>query len=338
MSGGSAGDLVYTGETGDGAACVWSDPDGGWGQIYGGETGHAVVNLTFASMGDQVVIPYTIFGDIYGSDPHQVSGEIVINTLGPNVTVLSPNGGELLAIGQLLDIQWAAGGGPESVNVELSRTGFGNWETLAVGIPADIGHFGWTVSGPISANCMIKISDMDDPGTTDTTDADFTIYRPMTWVQMTTLSGDVPEGESDMLEIVFDATGLPEGSYEATLTISSNAGEPLLIPVNIEVLFDLTDANETPAVIALAKNHPNPFNPKTSIAFALSQNGPANLTVYDVGGRAVRTLIDGVLDSGEHLAVWDGKDDSGHSLASGLYFYKLQAENSVLTEKMLMLK
>jgi len=338
ITGGSGGDLVYTGGTGDGAACVWSDPDGGWGQIYPNETGHAVVNLTFADMGDQVIIPYTIHGDVYGSDPHDVSGEIVIDTLGPNVTVIAPNGGEVLPIGQMLDIQWAAGGGPENVKIELSRTGFGNWETLAASLPAAGGHYGWMVTGPISADCVVKICDAADPGITDTSDANFTIYRPMTWVRMTTLSGAVPEGQTDVLEVVFDATGLPEGTYAADITISSNAGDPVVVPVSIEVLFDPTDADETPAALALAKNHPNPFNPKTSIAFSLSRSGPAKLTIFDVQGRAVRTLVDDVLEAGTHEATWDGRDESGTPSASGLYFYRLEAEGEALGEKMLMLK
>ncbi len=338
MTGGGAGDLVYSGGTGDGAFCEWTDPDGGWGQIYDGETGHAILNLTFASMGDQVVIPYTIYGDIYGSDPHQVSGEIVITTLGPNVTVLSPNGGEMMAIGSMMDIQWAAGGGPENVMIELSRTGIGGWETLAPSVPADLGHFGWMVDGVISSNCRIKICDVDDLAITDTSDDAFTIYRTMTWVQMATTSGAVPEGQTEMLEVVFDATGLPEGSYETILTISSNAGDPVIVPISIEVFFDPTDAEETPATFALGKNHPNPFNPKTSIAFSLSQSGDAKLTVFDVQGRAVRTLAEGFMTAGEHLAEWDGRDAWGRQLSSGLYFYKLEAADQVLTEKMLMLK
>ncbi|MBC8366305.1 T9SS type A sorting domain-containing protein [bacterium] len=338
MTGGSAGDLVYTGGTGDAAHCVWSDPNGGYGQIYPDETGVAVINLTFNSMGDQVVIPYTIQGDIWGSDPHQVSGEIIITTLGPNVNVISPNGGEMLAIGQMLDIQWAAGGGPENVMIELSRTGIGGWEALAASVPAGTGHFGWIVEGPISADCRIKVCDVNDLATTDTSDGAFTIYRPLTWVQMAATSGDVPEGEMDILELTFDATGLPEGSYEATLTISSNAGDPVIVPISIEVLFDPTDSEDPPAVLALAKNHPNPFNPKTTIAFALAQSGQAKLTVFDVRGRAVTILSDGHMGAGRYSVDWDGRDDKGRQMASGLYFYKLEAENQVLTEKMLMLK
>ncbi len=338
MTGGSAGNLVYTGGTGDAAHCVWSDPDGGWGAIYPDETGVATLNLTFGSMGDQVVIPYTIQGDIYGSDPHSVSGEIIITTLGPNVNVISPNGGEMLAIGSMLDIQWAAGGGPENVMIELSRTGIGGWETLAASVPAGTGHYGWIVEGPISADCRIKVCDVADLGTTDTSDAAFTIYRPLTWVQMAAAAGDVPEGQTDTIELTFDATGLPEGSYEATLTISSNAGDPVIVPISIEVLYDPTDSEEVPAKLALGKNHPNPFNPKTQIAFALSQSGPAKLTVYDVRGRAIITLADGVMNAGEYSVEWNGRDEAGRQLASGLYFYKLEAENQVLTEKMLMLK
>jgi len=338
MGGGSGAALVYTGATGNGALCVWSDPDGGWGNIYDGETGHAVVNLTFTSMGSEVVVPYTIFGDIYGSDPHQVSGEIVISTLGPNVTVLAPNGGEMLAIGSLANIQWTAGGGPELVNIEISRAGLGAWETLAANVDASLGHFMWMVDGDISSTCLMKVYDAADPGVSDTSDGIFTIYRPMTWVRLDSMGGSVPEGESDLITVTFDAMGLPEGTYEADITLSSNAGEDVVVPVTIEVIYDPTDAEAPTAILRLARNHPNPFNPKTAIAFSLARGGAAKLTVYDVQGRAVKTLVDGVLDAGEHQAVWDGRDEAGRALASGLYFYKLNAEGRELTEKMLMLK
>ncbi len=78
-----------------------------------------------------------------------------------------------------------------------------------------------------------------------------------------------------------------------------------------------------PPRFALSQNRPNPFNPTTRIALSLPDQGSARLTVYDVTGRAVRTLVDDALGAGEHDVVWDGNDDAGRPCASGLYVYRL---------------
>jgi len=83
---------------------------------------------------------------------------------------------------------------------------------------------------------------------------------------------------------------------------------------------------------------PNPFNPSTTIAFALPEAGAARLAVYDVSGRLVTVLADGLHDAGEHAAVWDGRDSAGRQLGSGVYFVRLEAAGSVSTRKMVMVK
>lgn len=71
---------------------------------------------------------------------------------------------------------------------------------------------------------------------------------------------------------------------------------------------------------------PNPFNPRTTIRFALDRAGPATLTVHDLAGRRLRTLRHGVLAAGEHHAIWDGRDAAGRALSSGVYLARLAAE------------
>lgn len=100
------------------------------------------------------------------------------------------------------------------------------------------------------------------------------------------------------------------------------------------------DAPETttPARFALEQNRPNPFNPKTSVHFSVARVGAARLTVFDVSGRAIRSLVDGVLAAGEHTVVWDGRDDAGHAVPSGIYLYKLQSAGEIATKKMMLLE
>ncbi len=93
-----------------------------------------------------------------------------------------------------------------------------------------------------------------------------------------------------------------------------------------------------PAKTEIVGNFPNPFNPKTTIKFALSSAETVHLNVYDLSGRMVKTLVDGPMAAQDHEVIWDGKDDSGSRVASGVYFYKLVAGDFTATEKMVMLK
>jgi hypothetical protein len=86
------------------------------------------------------------------------------------------------------------------------------------------------------------------------------------------------------------------------------------------------------------ENYPNPFNPQTTISFRTTTAGPARLTVYNVLGRRVATLLDRYLTPGDQTVVWDGTDEAGHQVASGVYLYLLQAGDAVESRKMLLLK
>jgi len=88
----------------------------------------------------------------------------------------------------------------------------------------------------------------------------------------------------------------------------------------------------------LEQPRPNPFNPVTTIAFTLPESGHARLAVYDVSGRLVTVLSDGVHEAGEHEAVWNGRDSEGRQLGSGVYFVRFESGDVVSTRKMVMVK
>lgn len=97
-------------------------------------------------------------------------------------------------------------------------------------------------------------------------------------------------------------------------------------------------AGEPAARTFLAQNVPNPFNPTTAIAFGLDKRARVTVAIYDASGRAVRTLVDREMDAGRHEAVWDGRDRSGTPVATGVYFYEMNAGERRFTKKMLLLK
>ena len=105
----------------------------------------------------------------------------------------------------------------------------------------------------------------------------------------------------------------------------------------------VTSAVETPSkaaapVVRLYAAAPNPFNPSTAIRFELGRPAHVRLQVFDVSGALVRTLLDGVLTSGPHRVLWDGRDDRARDLASGAYFYRIEAENASQARKLILLR
>ena len=88
----------------------------------------------------------------------------------------------------------------------------------------------------------------------------------------------------------------------------------------------------------ITSNYPNPFNPETTIRFDLARGGRTVLTVHDVRGRLVATLIDEDLPSGVHHVRWDGANDEGRSVASGIYFCRLAGDGGDSSTKLVLLK
>ena len=116
-------------------------------------------------------------------------------------------------------------------------------------------------------------------------------------------------------------------------------GGPLIIS-GTAVEESITDI--LPTSFQLEQNYPNPFNPSTSIWFDLPTRAKVSLTIFNLLGQEVSTLVDEDLPAGRHLSIWDGHSDNGAPVASGIYFYKLiaEADNNefVETKKMMLLK
>jgi hypothetical protein len=138
-------------------------------------------------------------------------------------------------------------------------------------------------------------------------------------------------------EAAFDSQWLWDSGYYykvAAVDEHGNVGPyALLIP---EVVVSTGD--DIPTITFLGQNHPNPFNPQTTISYGLAEAGDVTLRIYDAGGRLVRTLVDGAQSAGSKSAVWDGRDDAGRAVASGVYFYCLRADAFEQTRKMVFLK
>jgi flagellar hook assembly protein FlgD len=102
-----------------------------------------------------------------------------------------------------------------------------------------------------------------------------------------------------------------------------------------------TAVHESPIIpteYTLYQNHPNPFNPETNIEFALPKPEQVRLRIFDVYGREVRFLFTMWLQAGLHAVKWDGRDDDGVAVGSGVYFYRLQAGSFTETKKLVLMR
>jgi len=117
-------------------------------------------------------------------------------------------------------------------------------------------------------------------------------------------------------------------SENGALTLGVNASAAVL-SINGELL---------PEVFSLHQNYPNPFNPVTKLRYDLPENGHVNITIYDMLGREVKTLINQTQDAGYRSIIWDATNDYGKPVSAGIYLYQIQAGEYMQTKKMVLLK
>jgi len=141
-------------------------------------------------------------------------------------------------------------------------------------------------------------------------------------------------GDPDILSHTpFDAVYYPAVNEEH-VTISAEGAQWLLS----EIRGPATDAGAPPLArrTALHQNYPNPFNPSTVIAFDLAGRGNVRVEIYDVLGRRIATVADGAFEAGRHRVVWDGRNDLGRAVASGVYIYRLETSAGRDSRKMIL--
>ncbi len=142
-------------------------------------------------------------------------------------------------------------------------------------------------------------------------------------------------GEGDLLDLVFRAGVTPSASdfqvEESVLVGLDGAVEPL---AHVEI----GDLRPLPDAYGLDRNAPNPFNPSTIIGYRLPEAGRVRLVIYSVLGQEVRVLVNEKMEAGFFATTWDGTDELGRRVASGVYLYRIQAGNFSATQRMLLLK
>jgi hypothetical protein len=156
--------------------------------------------------------------------------------------------------------------------------------------------------------------------------------------------GDIADGASSMggCDIyTFDLTDHPGGSFNVWFDVSyyDDCGNRYEVRLDPEFDPGRQSEGDTPiTTYGLVQNYPNPFNPSTTINYQIPRAGHVDLSIYDVSGRLIKTLVNGDRSEGLHTVTWDGKDNMGVSVASGIYFYKMKSGQFVETKRMVLLR
>ena len=123
---------------------------------------------------------------------------------------------------------------------------------------------------------------------------------------------------------------------EDLVIASDNAELTVQIGVGVEVAID--ESGLTPFEFALHQNYPNPFNPETNIQFDVAENSDVNVSIFNIMGQKVATLVNGNMDAGIYHIKWNGLSDKGIALPSGMYFYKMKSSEYQSVKKLVLVK
>ncbi len=140
---------------------------------------------------------------------------------------------------------------------------------------------------------------------------------------------------------VIDTVGVPVSGAFVTFIDESDTDQIYLDYTDEDGKYELNISvhveEETPSIFSLYQNYPNPFNPSTTIPFSLNEAGFVNLSIYNITGQKVRTLVDMYHSNGSHTVTWNGFDDRGKSVAAGIYIYQLKCGDTIESRKMLLI-
>jgi outer membrane protein assembly factor BamB len=248
--------------------------------------------------------------------------------VGPDGVIYFPtgHGGPLYAINPNSTIEWTCGG---LGDLRYTSPGIGADSTIymAGGFDNDLhaiapgGSVVWTFN---TTNTVISSPIVDGNGT---------IYI----ASYDTLYAIYPDGTMKWeLEIETFTTATPAMDTYGNLYVCSGRKLYAIGPGGVSGIAD--NASEQPARDVFLHNYPNPFNPETTIRFQLPEDELLELTIHNLQGQMVRTLVNEVVPAGMHSAIWNGRDSNGNRASSGIYFYKLKAGELLRVRKMILLK
>jgi len=194
--------------------------------------------------------------------------------------------------------------------------------------------FSYTFSENIDASGLYSGSDWHHMklvvNTLDTSTTTFTCY----------FDGNLIGADSYADMGIDQADGGKFGLFSMQMDDNGIAGyfDNVLVTENEALAVDPVETPILPADFSLEQNYPNPFNPTTSIAFELGSDQVVSLDIYNLRGEKVKTLVEGLLPANRYRVEWDGRNESGLQVPSGVYIYALSDGHRVISKKMLLVK
>jgi hypothetical protein len=208
-------------------------------------------------------------------------------------------------------------------------------------IPIGLNNPGGILSSSLTLNFDPAVLTFVELGATDLSKGFLMDYKEVDGSLRILLAGTVPiDKEGSLVNVTFQVAETAEKGSQISLTDIRFNEETILsqgaaakVALESEALGVSPFADNIPEEYSLAQNYPNPFNPETVVRFGLPGQSAVRLTIYDLHGRQVRGLLDGGLSPGYHEVTWDGRDDAGKQVSSGLYLYRLVARGDVSPER-----
>ena len=243
---------------------------------------------------------------------------------------------------------WAGANSAPSSNPLFNGTAQINGKIFSVPIPLsalgnDEGNFAIAGFGGHIIPEFVNVNSLDLFPDVGNVEIGINPLADLPWLSLSAEGGSLAGGESDTITVTYDATGIDESSVVTgeILITSNDAALPITaLPVTLQVESPVTIEPGDLIIddFALFQNYPNPFNPETRIEFTMKQQQQAELAIYNILGQRVRLLVDEVREAGKHTVSWNGLNDHGEALASGLYFYSLKTGSFTETRRMILLR
>jgi endoglucanase len=291
--------------------------------------------------------------------------------LDPVILLTAPNGGEKFRAGSTQSITWTSID-INDVKIDYTSDNGTTWDVIQASAPAVNQKYDWQVPEISSSQCRIKIRTLDVT-LEDISDSTFTILDP--FITVTSPNGDelwevrstqnITWTSQDVNNVKIEYSvnnganwetaasqlGAEIGNFE--WTVPDSVSQECLIKVsdNLDTsISDVSDAvfeidypasvenrNAVPDKLQLFGNYPNPFNPQTTIKFGIPEKGHVKLTVYNNLGQIVSIFVDEQMDSGYHKVLLNSNSFST-ARSSGIYFYRIDFEQSIMTGKMILMQ
>ena len=160
---------------------------------------------------------------------------------------------------------------------------------------------------------------------------------PVNWRELIPFLGDIEEWNAED-----DAEGqsISMGEYKVSQAERQyiSGDKKLNIKYRMVTVVDTQPEDQIPKGFNLSQNHPNPFNPETTIEYQLPSPCHVELRIYNPIGQRIRTLFDGQQNAGVYKLIWDGKDNSGKKVGSGIYIYRIIANEFTEIKKMVLVQ